>query len=283
MDIFSKTVIRKHGRSFEKDQVIFSEGDPCKEWFIINEGNVVLFKQEQNENIRLSTLGPGDFIGEPGDKALTRDVSAVAATSCTLVAIDSDTFTRLINDNPPLAWKIMNRLSQRLRSMNQRLVRTMTKDDPARLAQALIQWANTRKDSESVDEEEIASLAGIHLSTAAALMRHLSNCDIFSPAEPGKWTLKDLDGLWDFDEYCIRKKQMDPLQIHELARLAGLRTEEARRLAIRVIEKRLATQLPDSKTKDLMTPLQRYLKLKLRFELHHSGIGENNLPQEMFT
>lgn len=283
MDIFSKTVLQKHGKTYKKDETIFSEGDPCREMFIISEGKVRIVKQEHGENIYLSTLGPGEFLGDMADGSQPRYISAVAATPCTLVSIDSDTFSSLAKDNPSLAWKIIKRLDHRLRIMNEKLLTALNKDDPTRLAQVLLEWTQDLNRPKSFEEKAIASEAGMHLSVASRLMKHLGTCDVLDADGPGRWVLKDAEGLRDFGEYCIRKRQMDPLGMEELAHLAGIKDDEARLLAIRAIEKRIGSRSSTVGDKGLMTPLQRYLKLKLRFELTHGKIEGNKTPQEMPT
>lgn len=284
MDIFSKTVIQKHGRTYKKDELIFSEGEPCDKMFIIKEGDVRILKREQGEDIYLSTLGPGEFIGELGDGTQPRNVSAVAETPCALVAIDAETFSQLIDDNPLLAWKVIKKLNHRLRIMNERLLKATVRDDPGRLAVALMNWYDDPRRQEKIDETALATAAGVLPSVARALLSHLAYCEVLQEDGPGKWALKDLGGLREFNEYCIRKKQLDPLGIKELARLAGILDDEARILAIRAIEKRIGTESSSFGSIELMTPLQRYLKLKLRFELNHAdGIEKENLPQEMPT
>jgi len=283
VDIFSKTVIQTHGRNYDKDEIIFSEGEPCRKMFIINSGTVRIIKQKQGQNICLSTLGPGEFIGEIEGGSQPRNVSAIAESKCTLVVIDSDTFSNLVKDNHQLAWKVIKKLNQRIRSMNEKLLKTMTENDSTRLAQVLMEWVEDPYRRECIEEKSIASAAGILPSVVTALMTRLGKSGVLLPCGPGKWRLKDGNALEEFVEYCIRKSQMDPLDIEELAELTGLQSHEAKLLAIRAIEKRLASSSSASEVKELMTPLQRYLKLKLRFELSQDDLGEKKSYRRQAT
>ena len=92
--------------------VIFRQGDPGEEMFLIKEGVV---------EIRiaagcLTKLEAGDFFGEMsliGDEP--RSATAVAVTDCKLVPVNEERFLFLVQQTPYFSLYVMGVLAQRLR------------------------------------------------------------------------------------------------------------------------------------------------------------------------
>ena len=82
--------------------------------------------------------------------------------------------------------------------------------------------------------------------------------------EEGRWALGPDQLLNDFLLYVELQEQYDPLNIHELAELAGLNEEDAAVIARRVLEARLADSRKGSQ--QLVDTYSTYLALKQRFE-----------------
>jgi CRP-like cAMP-binding protein len=51
------------GVTFERDQVVFHEGDECNDFFIILKGMVALEVEEPGSTLRVQTLSSGDELG----------------------------------------------------------------------------------------------------------------------------------------------------------------------------------------------------------------------------
>ncbi|MGB3623906.1 Crp/Fnr family transcriptional regulator [Ketobacter sp. MCCC 1A13808] len=80
----SKTVNRAAG------QEVFHEGDYTASMFIIEEGEVAIFKQKAGQNCLMVTLGEGECLGEMAlFDYMPRSASAVAHTKCSLIEITS--------------------------------------------------------------------------------------------------------------------------------------------------------------------------------------------------
>lgn len=98
--------------SFQAGQVIFSEGEPGCELFVILEGIVVITVQGREVN----KLGLGEVFGEMtlvDDQP--RSASAIALTECNLFPLDREQFTRMVGQWPELAVHVMSVTSTRLR------------------------------------------------------------------------------------------------------------------------------------------------------------------------
>jgi CRP/FNR family transcriptional regulator, cyclic AMP receptor protein len=102
-------------RSFKAGEVIFKEGDPAEELFIVKSGSVEIHLG----NRLLDTLPERSIFGEMAliDRS-PRSATAVAATETTLVPVGEKQFLFLVSRTPHFALNVMRVLAQRLRVSN---------------------------------------------------------------------------------------------------------------------------------------------------------------------
>jgi len=119
--------IKNHTRreTFHRGKVIFSEGDPGKELFIVTKGYASAYLDQVNgRNIRLATFAPGAVFGELAIlDAKPRSASLVADDEVTCYVLGETQFAALAKDAPSVAIKLLSglgrELSKRLRRANQ--------------------------------------------------------------------------------------------------------------------------------------------------------------------
>jgi CRP/FNR family transcriptional regulator, cyclic AMP receptor protein len=103
-----------------KNSVIFRQGDPGHEMFVISEGRVRLTIGTEGHEKEVGRLGPGEFFGE---LSLLSDAprSATAATleDTALLAIGRDVFAMMVQDDLDIVFRMMNIQGQRLSMANQ--------------------------------------------------------------------------------------------------------------------------------------------------------------------
>jgi CRP-like cAMP-binding protein/serine/threonine protein phosphatase PrpC len=106
----------------ESGRILFSEGDPGEELYLLIAGRVRIERKGQV----LATLGPGSNFGEMAmlDER-TRSATALTLDDCELLVIHRDAFFALLRTNPMLAmkilWNMLLRLSSNLRNTSARL------------------------------------------------------------------------------------------------------------------------------------------------------------------
>ena len=284
MDLVSAAIDR-HGRRLQPEEVIFREGEPSGEMYVIREGTVRVLKRVDDEEICLAILGPGEFFGEMGLLPSPRSVTVVAESEVLLIAIDATTFGQMLSETPELARRILARLAERLRTVDERLVNTMTSEAPVRVIRILHGLASQGEPVDErialpagVDDGLVAGQAGVLPSVVASIRERLEDMGMLGRSSDGRWWVSSLRDLEDFAEYFERKRTVDSLGLDELAGLAGMELAEAEVLAERVIAKRLAVPERGIQAGGLKTPLQRYLELKLRFEFRPRPQSEQELP-----
>jgi CRP/FNR family cyclic AMP-dependent transcriptional regulator len=102
-------------RDFKAGDVIFREGDPARELFIVQSGEVEI----RLGNRLLETLAQYSIFGEMAliDNA-PRSATAIAATDVRLVSVSEKQFLFLISNTPYFALNVMRVMAQRLRVAN---------------------------------------------------------------------------------------------------------------------------------------------------------------------
>jgi len=106
--------LRLRERRLGKGEVLFREGDPGRELFLIREGSVVISKPVMGrvEQV-LARMGPGEFFGEMSlfDES-TRSATVQAETKTVLLSLDREKLQELIEMNPQAAAAFFYRLVQ---------------------------------------------------------------------------------------------------------------------------------------------------------------------------
>lgn len=110
-------------KTFAPDQRIFQEGDSTDYAYIVEYGNVQIYREIGGRTVRLAVLGKGDIFGEMGlvdDRP--RSASAKALNDVALTPIDSAGFVALLHDDPDKTLPFIRVLFERLRTMTDRYV-----------------------------------------------------------------------------------------------------------------------------------------------------------------
>lgn len=103
--------------TFQKDDVIFKQGDFAECMYDIVSGSVGIFVGYGTENeTRLTVLKAGNFLGEMGlIEAYPRSATAVAMEATELREIGEKEFGEYFKGQPERLLEIMSQLSERLR------------------------------------------------------------------------------------------------------------------------------------------------------------------------
>jgi CRP-like cAMP-binding protein len=108
--------LSRYAATAKAGDFIFREGDLNSDLYILEDGRVELLRQEDGVPHVVATLGPGEPFGELALlEDQPRDLTARAATDCTLLKLDYATLIDVIRENPQVALHSLRRLSRRLR------------------------------------------------------------------------------------------------------------------------------------------------------------------------
>ena len=108
---------------YEPGTDIVREGSRGDSFFVIESGQVVVYKELNGEVVELARLAPGDFFGEIALLADTpRSASVRADTQVHVLEISRPAFKRLLSENLDIAFAVMQELSKRLGETDQRMI-----------------------------------------------------------------------------------------------------------------------------------------------------------------
>jgi CRP-like cAMP-binding protein len=109
---------------YHDGEVIVRQGDVGESMFVIQEGSVDVVVERDGREVFLRTLGKGDFLGEMGifGRAV-RSATARARGEARLLSVDRKSFMRRIHEDPSLAFRVVETMSQRVRELTDEVAR----------------------------------------------------------------------------------------------------------------------------------------------------------------
>jgi CRP/FNR family transcriptional regulator, cyclic AMP receptor protein len=107
---------------FKEGEAIFRKGEMAQQMYIVLNGKVRLYVGQEAKGDWIEEFAKGDFFGEGSLlEAMPRAHTAIALEDSDVIAITRGTFMRMIRQNPEVSVKMLQRLAQRNREMNERI------------------------------------------------------------------------------------------------------------------------------------------------------------------
>ncbi|MDR3173153.1 MAG: Crp/Fnr family transcriptional regulator [Treponema sp.] len=126
-------------RDYQKDSMIFSEGENGDELYMIKKGSVKIVKIVDNNEVLLAVLKAGDIFGEMALlESKPRAASAVAYADCQVLAVNRTNFERMIVEEPQIIARLTTLLAERIWSIYKQLANTLITNPLGRLYDALL-------------------------------------------------------------------------------------------------------------------------------------------------
>jgi CRP-like cAMP-binding protein len=126
-------------RTYPKDALIFSEGEPGEELYIILKGSVKITKVVDNNEVLLAVLKAGDIFGEMALlESKPRAAGAVAYEECRLSVVNRANFTQMIQTQPQMIARLTTLLAERIWLIYKQLANTMIGDPLGRMYDVLL-------------------------------------------------------------------------------------------------------------------------------------------------
>jgi CRP-like cAMP-binding protein len=163
---------------YRANQVVFSQGDPAKSVFFIDEGKVKLTViSEQGKEAVVAFLGKGEFCGEGCLAGQPRRTAAATAMSnCKIMQLDKDAIIRVLHEEPAFCELFISYLLARTIRVEEDLVDQLFNSSEKRLARALLLLANFGKEGRpepiigKVSQETLAEMIGTTRSRVSFFM-----------------------------------------------------------------------------------------------------------------
>ena len=116
------------GKVYKDGEIIVRQGDPGDSMFVIQAGQVQVLAERDGEETLLNVAGEGELLGEMAifdDKPRSATLRALGETK--ILTIDKKNFMRRINEDPTIAFRIVETMSQRVRELSDEVVRLKAK------------------------------------------------------------------------------------------------------------------------------------------------------------
>jgi CRP-like cAMP-binding protein len=150
-------------RSFNRGDVIFTEGDDPSELFVVASGRIAIANRsvDGRESV-VALMETGDLFGEmPLFDGLARSAEARALEASEVIAIPYEPLRALYEAQPELLWNVVALLAGRLRSTDEALADSVFLDVTGRTAKRLLELAGEADEfSLPVTQEELAGMVG---------------------------------------------------------------------------------------------------------------------------
>jgi CRP-like cAMP-binding protein len=135
-------LLGRYGRRFVAGDVLFQEGAPAHEAFLLQEGRIRLLKRVAMTDRSIAVIKPGDLFGEGALlDGTTYGATAVALTDGTVLALDRGTFRALLSHHPQVATRVVDQLVARLRDAEDHIEIMMLRGVQSKVTSALLKLA----------------------------------------------------------------------------------------------------------------------------------------------
>jgi CRP/FNR family transcriptional regulator, cyclic AMP receptor protein len=165
LDEDALTVIVKSVRpcSFQRNELVFAEGDPGHELYLVRTGRIAIAnKSIDGRESLMALMEEGDLFGEMSFfDGEGRSAQARALEPSELLAVPFAPIREVLQDRPSLLWGVVALLSRRLRTTDAALADSMFLDVTGRTAKRLLEMAgDTDEFALPVTQEELAGMVG---------------------------------------------------------------------------------------------------------------------------
>jgi len=205
-------LFQRFGREFPKGTVLFREGDPGREMYVVQHGKVSISKRVGEVEKILTTLGQGEFFGEMSIlNNAPRSATATCAEDSKLLVIDPKTFEAMIRGNAEIALRMIKKLADRLQEADNQIENLLFRDASSRVVHFLAVAADRGVKTPAGQKIEIAprdlpARVGVKAEQVDEVLMKLLKARIVS-VHPDGLVVPDVAKLRHFLEFLQMKAQ----------------------------------------------------------------------------
>ena len=138
----SVRVTSAHQRVLAAGEVVFEEGEPGDELFVVHAGEIELTRRTPGGLRRVARYGPGEFFGELSAVEGTRRTARAAAVgAASVLRLDRETLAAMCVSQPEIALRLIRGMAGRLLAAERRLARIDADEVLRPLVQVLVRAA----------------------------------------------------------------------------------------------------------------------------------------------
>ncbi len=206
-----EALFQRYGQEYPKGTVVFSDGEPGKQVFVLQSGRVEIIKKVGELETRLAVLGPGEFFGEMAIISnKPRSATAVVTEDSKLLVIDPKTFEGMIRGNSEIALRMIKRLAERLSDASEQIENLLLMDPHRRVVHRLLQICQShgRPTEEGVEipfsTREQPTHIGVGEASIRGILSRLERAGLVE-RRADRVTVRDTARLQDYLKYLEMK------------------------------------------------------------------------------
>ena len=112
------------GRVYEDGEILVRQGEVGDSMFVIQEGEVEIVLERDGRETVLRTAGAGEMLGEMAIFLHEKRSATVRAKGrARALTVDKKNFLRRVNEDPSIAFRIVEALSRRVRELSHEVAR----------------------------------------------------------------------------------------------------------------------------------------------------------------
>lgn len=171
-------------RDFDRQAVLFLQGEPASRFFVMLDGWVQLYRQTpQGQEVTIAVFGRGDSFAEAVVlQMMPFPVSAHAVADSRLLVIPADGFMRHLQASTDLCFKVMAAMARRLQDLVFQLENVSSRSTVQRLAHFLLRLCDGKNGECRIqlplDKNLIAARLGMQPETLSRGLAKLRVCGI---------------------------------------------------------------------------------------------------------
>jgi CRP/FNR family transcriptional regulator len=111
------------GRAYADGEVVVRQGEEGDCLYVVMEGQLDVVREEQGREIVIRTVGKDELFGEMAVFERQRRSATVRARGpARVLTLDKKNFLRRVNEDPSLAFRIVETMSRRVRELSAQVV-----------------------------------------------------------------------------------------------------------------------------------------------------------------
>lgn len=175
-------IIASYGasRTYAKNTILVSEGDPSETFYLIQKGQVKVFiSDDKGKEVLLNLQGPGEYFGEIAiiDKA-PRSASVMTNETCQIAMVTKQGFERCLAEHPELAMGLARNLVKYVRSLTEQVKGMALLDVYGRIAQTLTNLGKEQNGQLVIEQrlthQDIANMVGASREMVSRILKDLN-------------------------------------------------------------------------------------------------------------
>ncbi|MEE8384290.1 MAG: cyclic nucleotide-binding domain-containing protein [Dehalococcoidia bacterium] len=112
------------GAVYRDGEPVIRQGDPADCMYVVQEGELEVIVKNPEGEVRLGVLEAGDVFGEMAlFSRAPRSATVRALGEARVLSVDKRGFLSRVHEDPSLAFRILEKMSERIRELNGEVVR----------------------------------------------------------------------------------------------------------------------------------------------------------------